>query len=158
MTLARVARLFTRPRWLVTRFTRFQAWALRRAGGRIRRSRLLAGGQPVLSLTTAGRRSGRARSTVVAYLREGDTYFVTAGNLGSDRSPAWSLNLEADPRAEVEVGGERFSVRARRLDGVEAERVWRRLIERVPAVEAFRRLPRREIPVIALERERRPPP
>ena len=108
----------------------------------------------MLSLTTTGRRSGLTRSTVVAYLREGDTYFVTAGNLGSERSPAWSLNLEADPRAEVEVGGERFSVRAHPLDGDEAERVWARLIERVPAVDAFRRLPNREIPVIALERER----
>src|SRR4051794_23929811 len=96
---ARAVRLLTRPRPLVTRFTRLQAAFLRASRGRYRRSRLFAGGQPVLSLTTTGRRSGRRRSTIVAYLADGPNYAVFGMNLGSERDPAWALNLDATPAA-----------------------------------------------------------
>ena len=68
---------------------------LHRSGGRIRRSRVLAGGQPVLALTTTGRTSGAPRTTVVAYLQHADAYAVGALNLGSDRDPVWCLNLRS---------------------------------------------------------------
>jgi F420H(2)-dependent quinone reductase len=150
--LARMARLLTRPRPLVTRFTRLQAWVLRHSGGRIKRSFLFAGGQPVLSLTTTGRRSGRARSTAVAYMRLGDDYLVTAANLGSERDPAWVLNLVADPRAEIEVEGTRIAVLARVASGEEASQLWQRWTARLPAAETFRVIAGREIPVVVLER------
>ena len=151
MMLTRLARLFTRPRALTTRFTRLHAAILRLSRGRIRRSVVLAGGQPVLSLTTTGRRSGRTRSTTVAYLRDGDALVVTGVNLGNERDPSWCRNLEAQPEATVVVAGERRPVRARRARGEEAERLWRLWIERVPATESFRRISGREIPVFVLE-------
>jgi F420H(2)-dependent quinone reductase len=153
MRLARLARLVTRARPLQTGFSRLHARILRLSRGRIRRSALIGGGQPVLSLTTIGRRSGRRRSTVVAYLQEGGTYFVTAQNLGSERAPAWFLNLEANPAVQVTVGGRTFPARAQRVTGPEADRIWALLVERLPAVEAFREIAGREIPVIALRRE-----
>jgi F420H(2)-dependent quinone reductase len=152
--LARLARLFTRPRPLVTRFTRLQAWVLRHSGGRIRRSFLFAGGQPVLSLTTTGRRSGRVRSTAVAYMRVGDDYVVTAANLGSERDPAWLLNLSADPAVVIEVGGERIAVVARRAGGDEARRLWDLWTERLPAAQTFQGISGRDIPVVVLEPHR----
>ena len=147
---ARLVRLVTRPRRLVTRFTRLHAAALRASGGRLRRSRLLAGGQPVLSLTTTGRRSGQPRSTVVAYLREGEDYVVYAVNLGNERDPAWCLNLDADPDATVDVDGESFRVSARRANGAEAERLWSAYVTRLPASEHFRTIAGREIPIFVL--------
>jgi deazaflavin-dependent oxidoreductase (nitroreductase family) len=150
-TVARLARLLTRPRPLFTRFTRLQAAVLRASRGRIRRSFLFAGGQPVLSLTTTGRRSGRLRSTTVAYMRDGDAYVVTAVALGSERDPAWVLNLTANPAAEIEVGGRRIPVIARRARGREEERLWRRWVERLPATESFREISGRQIPVMVLE-------
>jgi F420H(2)-dependent quinone reductase len=151
LRLARVARLASRPRPLTTRVTRAHAAVLRLSRGRIRRSILLAGGQPVLSLTTTGRRSRRSRSTVVAYMNEGDSFVVTAANLGNERDPAWCLNLEAEPRAVITVEGRRIPVRARRARGEEAERLWARWVERLPAADAARRIAGREIPVIVLE-------
>jgi deazaflavin-dependent oxidoreductase (nitroreductase family) len=151
LALARLARLFTRPRALVTRFTRAHAWLLRRSGGRIRRSFLFAGGMPVLSITTTGRRSGEQRSTVIAYMRDGERFVVTAANLGQERPPAWFLNLTANPDAEIEVDGDRLAVRARRAEGQDAAALWKRWLELLPATEAFREISGRDIPVVVLE-------
>ena len=71
VTLAKLLRSLTRFRRIQPKVGRMHAAVMRRAGGRIRRSRLLAGGQPVLALTTTGRRTGAPRSTVIAYLRHG---------------------------------------------------------------------------------------
>jgi F420H(2)-dependent quinone reductase len=123
---------------------------VRLSGGRIRRSRLLAGGQPVLSLTTTGRRTGQERSTIVAYLRDDGDYAVFAANLGSERDPAWCLNLDAHPQAIVHVDGRAFRVNARRATGPEHERLWNEYAARLPAVEHFRAIAGREIPIFVL--------
>ena len=149
MTLARFLRSLTRFR-LQPQVGRLHAMLLRRSGGRIRRSRLLAGGQPVLALTTTGRRSGGPRSTTVAYVRHGEAYAVGALNLGSDRDPAWCLNLRSDPRAWIEVNGERRAVRARQADGEEAERLWQAFVDRLPTIANSRRLARRKVPMMVL--------
>ena len=154
--LARLARVLTRPRPVVTRFTRAHAWALRASRGRIRRSAVLGAGQPVLSLTTTGRSSHRARSTVVAYMEHGDSYIVTAANLGSERDPAWLLNLRSDPHAEIVVAGRRRAVVARRAVDDEARQLWARWVERLPAADAFREIAGRDIPVVVLEPRDRP--
>lgn len=149
--LARTVRLLTRPRPIFTAFTRLHARVLRLSRGRIRRSVLLAGGQPVLSLSTIGRRSGQSRSTVVAYMRDGGAYVVTAVTLGSERDPAWFLNLDADPRGEIDVEGSRIAVVARRAKGSERQHLWDLWLERLPATEAFSEIAGREIPVLVLE-------
>jgi len=149
--LARFLRFLTRFRRVQPHVGRVQAAVLRLARGRIRRSAVLAGGQPVLSLTTIGRRSGRRRSTTVAYLRHGDAYAVGALNLGSDRTPAWCLNLLADPRGWIEVDGHRKPVIARRAEGEEADHLWDGFIERVPAIANSRTIARREVPMMVLE-------
>jgi deazaflavin-dependent oxidoreductase (nitroreductase family) len=112
---------------------------------------LLAGGQPVLALTTTGRRSGRPRSTVVAYLQHGRAYAIGALNLGSDRDPAWCLNLRADPCAWIEVNGERRAVRARQATGAEAERLWQAFIDRLPPIADSLALAQRDVPMLVLD-------
>ncbi len=150
-SLARFARFLTRFRRIQPQVGRVHAALLRAARGRIRRSTVLAGGQPVLSLTTIGRRSGRARSTAVAYVRHCDTVASAALNLGSDRDPAWARNLRADPTAWIEVDGHRTEVRAREASGAEAELLWRKLIARVPMISTSRRLAQRETPLFVWE-------
>src|SRR5438552_18388021 len=113
MTVARVLRSLTRLRRLQPQVGRLHSLLLRASRGRPRPSRLLARGQPVLALTTTGRRSGAKRMTTVAYLHHGNAYAVSALNLGSDHQPAWCLNLRADPNALVHVDGESRPVKAR---------------------------------------------
>jgi F420H(2)-dependent quinone reductase len=151
MTFARLLRSLTRLRRLQPQVGRLHAALLRRSRGRIRRSRLLAGGQPVLALTTTGRRSGTQRSTTVAYLRHGDAYAVSALNLGSDHDPAWCLNLRSDPRAWIYVNGERKAVEARQANGEEADALWRAIIGRLPTTANFRQLARRDVPIFVLD-------
>lgn len=141
-----------RLRAATTRVTRLHAWLLRASNGRLRRSWLFAAGQPVLSLTTTGRRSGLPRSTTVACFRYGDTLALAAMALGSSRDPAWALNLEADPSATIQVGGRTVEVTARRATGDEAERLWQRWLEVQPSARAFRELSGRDIPLFVLSR------
>jgi len=149
--LARLGNIAARPRRIATLVTRLHARLLRLSRGRLRRSLFLAGGQPVLVLTTRGRRTGRLRSTPVAYFRDGERLVISAANAGLDQPPAWWLNLQADPRAEVEVGGSRTSVIAHRAEGEEAERLFARFAAQNAGAETTRAFTARQIPVIVLE-------
>jgi deazaflavin-dependent oxidoreductase (nitroreductase family) len=146
-----LVRLQTRLRWLQPHVGRLHAALLRLSGGRIRRSRLLAGGQPVLALTTIGRRSGKPRTTTVAYLHYGEGYAIGALNLGSDWHPSWCLNLRADPRAWVELEGERREMRTREARGEEADELWERFYAQLSMIRNTHRIARRDVPLIVLE-------
>jgi len=90
-----------------------------RIGGRIAKA-------PVLLLTTTGRKSGLPRTAPVVYLADGENLVVIGSNAGHGRTPAWSLNLQANPDAEVEVRRERRRVRARVAEGEERIELWRK--------------------------------
>jgi F420H(2)-dependent quinone reductase len=151
----RLARIRHRLLWLRRSsplLTRAHAQLIRWTGGRIRRSFIFTGGMPLLVLTTIGRKSGKRRSTPVGYLRFGDGYAVIASNAGSDRVPAWWLNLQADPEAEVLADRTRHAVRARRATAVEDDLVWAEFARLNPGFDEYRKLTRRRIPVVVLER------
>jgi deazaflavin-dependent oxidoreductase (nitroreductase family) len=150
--VARLMRLPTLMRPATIRVTRLHAWLLRLTGGRMRRSWLFAAGQPVLSLTTTGRRSGQPRSTTVACFRYGDTLALAAMALGSSRDPAWALNLEANPDARIDLAGQCISVTARRAVGDEADLLWQQWLQVQPSAKAFRELAGRDIPLFVLSR------
>ena len=61
-------------------------------------------GMPALLLTTTGRKSGQQRTTPLTYLRDGEHMVLVASNGGNPSHPAWFLNLQANPEAEVQVG------------------------------------------------------
>src|SRR3712207_3619194 len=117
---------FRRP---LASWSRTHSWLLRKSKGRLRLGFFFAGEMPVLALTTKGRKSGEPRSSVVGYVRDGDSYVVCASNAGNSRTPAWWLNLEANPEAEIDAEGSHVPVRARRAEPDEAQRLWPRLIE-----------------------------
>jgi deazaflavin-dependent oxidoreductase (nitroreductase family) len=132
-------------------FTRAHAALIRLSGGRIRRSFLFTGGMPVLVLTTTGRKSGQRRSTPVGYLKHGDAFAVLASNAGNDRSPAWWLNLQADPGAEVLAERARIPVSARRADASIENKLWGEFARLNPGFDQYRNLTERQIPVVLLE-------
>lgn len=154
MLLARLIRQLARLRRLQPQVGRLHAAILKRSRGRLRRSLLLAGGQPVLALTTTGRRSGKSRATTVAYVKHGDAYAVTPLNLGSDRPPSWLLNLQAQPNAAIHVRGEDLHVLAREATGAECDELWARFTRQLPQIRHTRRLARRHVPLIVLDPSR----
>ena len=109
-------------------------------------------GRPMLLLTTTGRKSGTLRTTPLSYLRDGDDCIVVASNNGGDRHPAWWLNLEAYPDAEITVGRGTWSVSARKASQSEKNRIWPRLVEYNPQYAGYQTKTSREIPVIILRR------
>jgi deazaflavin-dependent oxidoreductase (nitroreductase family) len=110
------------------------------------------GGLPHLLLTTTGRRSGVARTVPLTYMRDGDSFILVASNGGSDRHPAWWLNLRSDSAASVQVRKETFSVRAHRAKGDERDRLWAALKHFNPFYAQYGKITDREIPVVVLQR------
>ncbi len=115
-----------------------------RVGGKI-------GQAPVLLLTTTGRKSGEPRTAPVVYLADGDNAVVINTNAGNAKVPAWSLNLEANPEAEVERGRRRYPVRARIAEGEERERLWREHNEQYAGFDDYQEKLDRTPSVIVLE-------
>lgn len=115
-----------------------------RVGGRVARG-------PLLLVTTTGRRSGEPRTAAVMYLKDGERFVVINTNAGNERIPAWSLNLKADPLAEVEVGRRRIPVRARVAEGEERADLWRRHMEQYAGWDYYATKLDREISVFVLE-------
>ena len=113
---------------------------------------MFAAGQPVMALTTLGRRSGRPRTTVVTCFTYGDDLACAGMNLGVAQNPAWALNLEANAEATIELRGETIPVTARRARGEEASRLWRRWVEVQPSAGAFREIAGRAVPLFVLSR------
>ena len=67
----------------------------------------------MLDLTTTGRKSGQPRTTHLIAMPYGDNLALLGTNFGQERTPAWVLNLEADPRATVSYRGPDRDVVAR---------------------------------------------
>jgi deazaflavin-dependent oxidoreductase (nitroreductase family) len=149
--LARIRNRLTNVRWLSRGWTQVHVRLLRASKGRLRFGFLFGGDMPVLAITTKGRKSGEPRSSVVAYLRDGDAYAVVASNAGADRPPAWWLNLQADPAAEIDAEGDRVRVRAREAEAEEYERLWQRFAEANESYERYRGYTERRLPVVVLE-------
>jgi deazaflavin-dependent oxidoreductase (nitroreductase family) len=108
-------------------------------------------GMSLLLLTTIDARSGRPRTTPLAYHRRGDRYLVIASNGGATRHPNWFRNLERDPNVTIEVGTETFPARARILDNSERDAAFAAIVAQTPAAGAFQAKAGRTIPVIELE-------
>ncbi|HEY2326912.1 MAG TPA: nitroreductase family deazaflavin-dependent oxidoreductase [Gaiellaceae bacterium] len=105
---------------------------------------------PVLILTTTGRKSGRPRAQPLAYARTDEGYVVIASKGGAPQHPLWYLNLRANPLAQVTIGRETRSVRAREAHGAEREELWRLLADVYPGYNRYAQKTRRQIPVLVL--------
>jgi F420H(2)-dependent quinone reductase len=120
----------------------------RATGGRLMGK---VGRAPVLLLTTTGRKSGEARTAPVVYLADGDRFVLIDTNAGNAKVPAWSLNLMANPEAEVEIGRKRRPVRARIAEGAEHDELWRKHNEQYAGFDDYKAKLDRKISVFVLE-------
>jgi len=94
---------------------------------------------PTLLLTTTGRRTGRLRSTPVMYVRDRERIVITSENFGQKRPAAWPLNLDAHPRARVQLASDTCRCQARRATAEESARYWLRFVELWPAHQSYSR-------------------
>lgn len=118
---------------------------MRISGGRLK-STLNA---PTVVLTHTGAKSGKRRSTPLAYFTDGDDLILIASKGGAPRHPAWYHNLMANPEVELwsKGGGGRY--RAHEAEGSERERLWQLTTEFYPGYANYQeRAGDRRIPVV----------
>jgi deazaflavin-dependent oxidoreductase (nitroreductase family) len=112
-------------------------------------------GLPQCLLTTTGRKSGQLRTVTLIYgtteTPHGDELILVGSNFGQTHHPAWALNLEANPAAEVSIDGKARSMTARLVtDSDERDRHWAVMCAMWPAYNAYRGRAGREIKIFAL--------
>lgn len=109
------------------------------------------GGAPICLVTTTGRRTGRRRTVPLLYLPYRDDQIVVVASYGGmSTHPAWYLNLRADPRATVEIGGNRLEMVACLATATERSELWPTLADVYPRFEAYQRRTARLIEVMIL--------
>jgi F420H(2)-dependent quinone reductase len=113
------------PRWFVR-----TAWMTHRAihrstGGRVGLAWPKVGDKlGYLRLKTTGRRTGRERAVILAYIEDGPNLVTLAMNGWAHPEPAWWLNLQTHPDAAVDLKRGSRAVRARIALGEERQRLW----------------------------------
>lgn len=107
---------------------------------------------PLCFLTTTGRTSGQPRTVPLVYVDVGgDVVAVAASNYGQKQPPAWSLNLDADPRATLEIGDEPVvDVVATLATASETADLWPRFDSIWPGYEDYREISARTIRIYLL--------
>jgi deazaflavin-dependent oxidoreductase (nitroreductase family) len=106
---------------------------------------------PTLILTTTGRRSGKPQTLPLIYGEFGRDCVVIASKGGWPEDPAWYLNLQANPLAQVQIKGEKRQVKARTAAPEERARLWQEMIKIYPLYDRYQARAPRTIPVVVLE-------
>jgi deazaflavin-dependent oxidoreductase (nitroreductase family) len=109
-------------------------------------------GRPLMILTTTGARSGEPREAIVTFTRDGNSYVIAASKGGADTNPQWYHNLQANPVATVEAGGETFQARATEAIGADRDRLYAQHAEERPEFKDYPTKTKRMIPVFRLDR------
>jgi F420H(2)-dependent quinone reductase len=109
---------------------------------------------PVLLLEHVGAKSGRQRTTPLAYVEDGRDVVLVASKGGHPRNPAWFHNLRANPDTTVQIGRERRAVHARIADPDERARLWPKAVAAYAGYRGYQERTQRQIPLVILEPRR----
>lgn len=119
------------------------------SGGRLGQS---AFGMPTVELITVGRKSGRARSTMLTVpVVNGEQLVLVASKGGDDRDPDWYKNLVVHPDIELTIAGEHRLMRARPATPGEKVELWPRVDQSYRGYAGYRRRTKRDIPLVICE-------
>ena len=105
----------------------------------------------MLLLDHVGAKSGKARTTPLVYIEDGDAFVIVASKGGHPKHPAWFHNLRANPETTIQVGSRRIPVTARVATDAERERLWPEVVRAYSGYEGYQRRTDRKIPLVILE-------
>jgi deazaflavin-dependent oxidoreductase (nitroreductase family) len=105
----------------------------------------------LLLLHHTGAKSGQDRVTPLAYQPVDGGYAIFASKAGAPENPAWYYNLQANPKATIEIGTDTIPVSARVTGPEEREPIWTRQKQDQPGFAEYEQKTSRQIPVIILE-------
>ncbi len=133
---------------LLKLFWRIHPWLYRSSNGRLGAKMF---GNPVLLLTTTGRKTGQERTNTLYYFTDEGRYIVIASNAGYGKHPAWYLNLIALPHARVQAGRTKVEVSGREAAGEERQALWAKALAMDSSYADYQDWTERQIPVVILE-------
>lgn len=110
------------------------------------------GTNKLILISTSGARSGLIRVNPLNYSMDGERIILIASKGGSPTHPDWYHNLVANPEATLEIGPEKFQVRASVAQGDERQRLFDQQAALMPFFAKYQQETPRQIPVIILER------
>ena len=99
----------------------------------------LLAGLAVLDVTTTGRKSGQRRTSHLIATPYDGTLALLGTNFGQPSTPAWVLNLEADPRATITFRNVSREVTARPATPAEADEIFALAGRFYPGYVSYRR-------------------
>ena len=105
----------------------------------------------MLLLDHVGAKSGKARTTPLVYIEDGDAFVIVASKGGHPKHPAWFHNLRANPETTIQVGPRKILVTARVATDAERERLWPEVVRSYSGYEGYQRRTDRKIPLVILE-------
>lgn len=119
------------------------------SGGRV----IMSGGMlPSLVLYTVGAKSGQPRTTPLATMPDGESWYVVGSNFGREKHPAWTANLTKTPDARISFGGKEYDVRAHLLSAEEKAEIWSKLVTFWPNYDVYVERSQRDLRVFRLDR------
>ncbi|MET9271090.1 nitroreductase/quinone reductase family protein [Kribbella sp. NPDC003557] len=145
-----------RTAWVPPHWVKWLAWKIHRgiynlSGGRLGLSLPREGRYGTMRLTVTGRRTGEPRSVILGYYEDGENLVTLAMNGWEEPEPAWWLNLQAHPDAEVVVADGTRSVHGRAAEGAERDRLWDRWREIDKKLDAWAARRSKPTAVVVLE-------
>lgn len=112
-------------------------------------------GANLLLLTTTGAKSGKKRTSPLAYFRIDGKLIIIGSFAGAPVSPAWVHNLRANPTAHVEIGApqgvQAFDVTARELPTAERDQLFEKVAAAAPGFAEYQSKTTRVIPLFELQ-------
>jgi deazaflavin-dependent oxidoreductase (nitroreductase family) len=111
----------------------------------------IPGAAPMLLLDHVGAKSGKKRTSPLAYFDDGRDVVIVASKGGYPKHPGWYHNLRANPDTTIQVGSKRRAVRARVAGDEEHERLWPKAVETYSGYAGYQERTDRRIPLVILE-------
>jgi deazaflavin-dependent oxidoreductase (nitroreductase family) len=121
------------------------------ASGGTRANTLRGGPDPIVVITSVGRRSGTLRKNPLMRVERDGKYLAVASMGGAPTNPEWYYNFLANPVVELQDGPEPKLYRARLLDGDERAGWWEYAVQTWPTYGVYQTRTDRQIPLFLLE-------
>ena len=144
---------FLPPRWFIRAAWKIHKALYRWSGGRFGLRGPRSDRYGLAYLTTTGRRSGVERGVMIGYFVDETSVITMAMNGWGAPEPAWWLNLQAQPQAELALaGGTTMSIVGRGAVGEERDRLWERWRQLDAGLDGFAARRPTETAVVVLDR------
>ena len=106
----------------------------------------------VALVETTGRKTGKKRTIPIACYPHKGSVAVSASNSGSDKHPAWYLNMVANPTVLVQVGKDHYKACAEVVPDEEREALWQQIVDNNKHQGEYLKKTTRKIPLVWMRR------